>query len=230
MTLGLAVALIPIKGFEHGKTRLRERLSAVQSAELAQGMFEHVLATSLACSRLSGVLVVSDAERIAQLAAERGAEALRDSPAEVGRPRLAQVVDGALAHLRAQGAGVALVLMADLPLLRASDIEQLLEALEQCDLVLAPDVRGLCTNALALRLGATERFETAFGSERSLALHEERARALALGVCQVPNPRLSLDIDLPTDLDALARSREDQYPRGAALPTMKQCPTCHMRF
>ncbi len=205
MTLGPAVALIPIKGFDHGKTRLRERLSTVQRAALAQGMFEHVLATSLACSRLSGVLVVSEAERIAQLAAERGAQALRDPPTVLDRPRLAHVVDSGLAHLRAQGAGVALVLMADLPLLRASDIEQLLEALEQCDLVLAPDARGLCTNALALRLGGPERFATAFGSERSLALHEERARALALAACQVPNPRLSLDIDLPTDLDALER-------------------------
>ncbi|HKU44542.1 MAG TPA: 2-phospho-L-lactate guanylyltransferase [Polyangiales bacterium] len=204
------VALIPIKGFEHAKTRLRERLTATERAELARGMFEHVLAQSLACQRLSGVLVLSDADEIAELAIQRGARALPDSAAAAGRPRLAQVVDRALEQLRSQGVARALVLMADLPLLRTSDLEELLDALEHSDVVLAPDARGPCTNALGLRLPEAERFESAFGSEHSLALHEQRARALGLRVRRAPNPRLSLDIDLPADLDALARSREDE--------------------
>jgi 2-phospho-L-lactate/phosphoenolpyruvate guanylyltransferase len=207
-----AFAVIPIKRFEHGKTRLGELLGAAERAELAQRMFEHVLAASLGCAALSGVLVVSDSPEIAQLARERGAQALSDPPAESGvepRARLAHVVDAALEHLRGQDAGAALVLMADLPLLRSSDLDQLLAALEHNELVVAPDGRGQCTNALGLRLPATVLFHNAFGSEHSLALHEARARALGLSLRREPNPRLALDIDLPADLDALARSRED---------------------
>lgn len=212
MTRQAAVALIPIKGFEHGKTRLRERLNAGERSQLARRMFERVLGETLACPRVSQVFVLSDADAVAALAAERGAPVLRDPEAAQSdeRPRLAQVVEGALAHVRRERAAVALVLMADLPLVRASDLEQLLDALEHAELVLAPDARGSCTNALALRLSATERFEVAFGSERSLALHQERASALGLSVRLLPNPRLSLDIDLPADLDALASSREDE--------------------
>ena len=213
LTFEPAFAVIPIKRFDHSKTRLGELLGAAERGELARRMFEHVLAASLGCTALAGVLVVSDSAEIAQLARERGAQALADPPAREGdvRARLAQVVDAALAHLRAQRAGAALVLMADLPLLRSSDLDQLLAALEHHDLVLAPDARGQCTNALALRLGADAavQFQSAFGSAQSLAEHEARARALGLSLWREPNPRLALDIDLPADLDALARSRED---------------------
>jgi 2-phospho-L-lactate guanylyltransferase len=211
MTLGPAFAVIPIKRFEHGKTRLGELLGAAERSELARRMFEHVLSASLGCAALAGVLVVSDSAEIAQLARARGARALLDPPLIPGdeRARLAQVVDAALAQLRSQRAGAALVLMADLPLLRSSDLDTLLSALERSDVVLAADARGLCTNALALRLDSAANFQNAFGSARSLALHEARARALGLSLSHEPNPRLSLDIDLPADLDALARSRED---------------------
>jgi len=211
LTFAPVFAVIPIKRFDHGKTRLGELLGAAERGELAQRMFEHVLTASLECAALSGVLVVSDSPEIAQLARERGATALSDPPARADdeRARLAQVVDAALAHLRSQRAGAALVLMADLPLLRSSDLDQLLAALEHHDVVLAADARGQCTNALALRLTAAVQLQNAFGSAQSLALHEARARALGLSLWREPNPRLALDIDLPADLDALARSRED---------------------
>ena len=211
MKLGPAFAVIPIKRFDHGKTRLGELLGADDRGQLAQRMFEHVLAASLGCSALAGVVVVSDSPEIARLARERGAQALSDPPlaADDPRARLAQVVDAALEHLRGQHAGAALVLMADLPLLRSSDLDPLLAALEHADLVLAADARGQCTNALALRLDRAVQFQNAFGSAQSLALHEARARALGLSLRREPNPRLALDIDLPADLDVLARSRED---------------------
>jgi 2-phospho-L-lactate guanylyltransferase len=209
-----AKAVIPIKAYERGKTRLRERLEDGPRAHLSREMFERVLEACLACAELTGALVLTDAPDIARAARERGADVLEDPPdAEpqlAGSPRLARLVDRALAHLRAEGVDVALVLMADLPQLSPADLSPLLAAVERCDVVLTPDLRGECTNALALRFGvAADRFRTAFGNPRSLRLHERAARELGLQVCVQENPRLALDLDVPADLDLLAGLHHD---------------------
>jgi 2-phospho-L-lactate guanylyltransferase (CobY/MobA/RfbA family) len=120
------------------------------------------------------------------------------------------LIDAAFAHLRAQGVGVALVLMGDLPRVEPRDLSSLLAALETADLALAPDLSGACTNAMALRFGpAADRLKTAFGSPGSLELHARFARELGLRVHVEENPRLGLDLDTPADLDLLARLHQD---------------------
>lgn len=203
----LAKAVIPIKRFERGKSRLSERLSDAERAQLSKSMFDRVLGASLACPGLHGALVLTDDPDIAREVRSRGADVLEDPP---GTARLSALIDAAFAHLRAQGVGVALVLMGDLPRATAEDLHGLLEALDGADIALAPDLRGVCTNALALRFGpASERFQTAFGGPDSLASHLQRARELGLRVRVEPNPRLGLDLDLPADLDLLARLNHD---------------------
>lgn len=204
----VAKAVIPIKRFERGKTRLGERLSDADRSQLSQAMFERVLAATLACPELHGALVLTDAPDIARAVRGRRADVLEDPDA--GSPRLGALIDAAFAYLRAQGVGVALVLMADLPRVEASDLTAMLAALDGADLALAPDLRGVCTNALALRLGpAGERFKTAFGGPQSLELHMRFARELGLRARIVENPRLALDLDTPADLDLLAGLHQD---------------------
>jgi len=204
-------ALIPIKGFERGKSRLTPRLGASERSALARSMFDHVLGLCLSSPRLAGTLVATDSPEIARLASARGALALADPPAaaEPRGARLALVIDAGLAALRERSAAAALVLMADLPRIGAADVAELLQTLEGCDVVLASDSRGRCTNALGLRLGEATRFPTAFGDADSLVVHEQRARALGLCVRRCSNPRLAQDLDLPADLDVLVRSGED---------------------
>jgi 2-phospho-L-lactate guanylyltransferase len=176
MTVVRAKAVIPIKRFERGKTRLGERLSDAARAELSRSMFERVLEASLACPQLSGAVVLTDADDIARDVERRGAEVLVDPD---GAPKLGALIDAAFAHLRAQGVGVALVLMGDLPRVEARDLSALLAALETADLALAPDLSGVCTNAMALRFGpAADQFKTAFGGPGSLELHARFARGL----------------------------------------------------
>lgn len=210
----IAKAVIPIKRFERGKTRLRERLSDLDRARLSQSMFERVLNASLACPQLDGALVLTDAVDIARDVRARGADVLVDpalaADAQLTAARLGALIDAAFSHLRAQGVGVALVLMGDLPRVEPSDLTALLAALDGADLALAPDLRGECTNALALRFGpAADRFRTAFGGPGSLELHANAARALGLRVRVETNPRLGLDLDTPADLDLLAGLHQD---------------------
>jgi 2-phospho-L-lactate guanylyltransferase len=201
-----ARALIPIKSFERGKTRLRARLDERARRDLARQMFESVLHACFGCARLDGVLVLTDDEGIAEHGRAAGAAVLRDLPGAVA---LAQVVDAGLAELRADGASEALVLMADLPLLHAGDVNEIMAVLDSSDLVLAPDRSGRCTNALALRLAAAAELRTAFGAPDSLALHAARSRALGLRVAFLDNPRLALDVDVPADLDLMRGLHQD---------------------
>jgi 2-phospho-L-lactate/phosphoenolpyruvate guanylyltransferase len=213
-----ARAVIPIKRFERGKTRLRERLSDPARAQLSRSMFERVLHASLACAELNGALVLTDAPEIASDVRARGADVLEDPDSALAfdpglsltAARLGLLIDAGFAHLRAQGVGVALVLMADLPRVEPNDLSALLGRLDHADLVLAPDLRGECTNALALRFGpAADRFRTAFGGPGSLELHASAARELGLRVHVEKNPRLGLDLDTPADLDLLAGLHQD---------------------
>jgi 2-phospho-L-lactate guanylyltransferase len=212
-----AQAVIPIKRFERGKTRLRERLSNAARAQLSQSMFERVLDASLTCAELDGALVLTDAPEIARAVRERGANALEDRDlllleANPSLPvaRLGRLIDAAFAHLRGQGVRRALVLMADLPRVEPGDLIALLAALDDADIALAPDRRGECTNALALRFGpAANRFRTAFGGPGSLEQHAKSARDLGLRVRIENNPRLGLDLDTPADLDLLAGLHQD---------------------
>lgn len=208
MSARVAKAVIPIKRFERGKTRLGERLSDSARAQLSRSMFDRVLTASLTCPVLGGTVVLTDAPDIARDVRDRGAEVLEDPG--TGTPRLGELIDAAFAHLRAQGVGVALVLMADLPRLEPSDLTAMLAALEHADMVFAPDLRGVCTNALALRLGpGADRFKTAFGGPGSLELHMRFARELGLRARVEENPRLGLDLDTPADLDLLAGLHQD---------------------
>jgi len=210
----IAKAVIPIKRFERGKTRLSERLSDPERAQLSRSMFERVLNASLACPKLDGTLVLTDATAIARDVRTRGADVLEDpalaADTQLTAARLGVLIDTAFAHLRAQGVGVVLVLMGDLPRVEPGDLTALLAALDDADLALAPDLRGECTNALALRFGpAANHFRTAFGGPGSLELHTKTARELGLRVRVEKNPRLGLDLDTPADLDLLAGLHQD---------------------
>jgi len=190
-------ALVPAKSLERAKSRLSGSLGAVERADLARAMLEHVLSVLAASGKIDGVMVVTDGEGVAELARARGAVAVRDAAS----PPLGAIVDAALAELRARGAGSALVLMADLPLLTPGDVGQLVARMAEVDVVAAPDLRGEGTNALGL--APPDRLRTSFGTRDSFDRHLRTAEAagLALGVHR--SDGLAFDVDEPADLEAL---------------------------
>jgi 2-phospho-L-lactate/phosphoenolpyruvate guanylyltransferase len=184
-------AIVPVKGFARGKSRLAPVLPAGAREVFARGLLEHVLGVLGAC-RLGGVLVATDSEEVAELARARGASARLDG-ASAGT--LAEVLDAALADVEGRGAHAALVLMADLPQLAPSDVRDILRALDDHDVVLVADARGRHTNALAL--SPPTRIRTCFG--RSESFREHCARAAGLRVAIVESAGVALDVDEPVD-------------------------------
>jgi 2-phospho-L-lactate guanylyltransferase len=193
-------AIVPAKSLKHGKSRLGAVLAGEDRVRFARGLLEHVLGV-LRASPVEGVLVATNGDDVAELALQAGASVLRDPGDEPStsarRPRLAAVVDRALYAVAARGAGAAVVLMADLPLLEPRDVGALAGALVDHDIVLARDRLGRHTNALAV--APPTAIETCFGSEDSFAEHCAAARAAGLRLAILDNDRIAFDVDGPAD-------------------------------
>ncbi|MCG8416463.1 MAG: 2-phospho-L-lactate guanylyltransferase [Proteobacteria bacterium] len=184
-----------MKSFARAKTRLGN-LSPAERVELAESFFDHVVSLLGQSRELGGILVATNGDDVAALASHRNCSVLRDT---VGRPEpgLSGVVDAALTHLATAGAGAAVVLMADLPTLAGDDIDRLITAMRQYDVVLAPDRHERGTNALGLDLPS--RMPTCFGREDSFSCHLGRSWQHQLRVWVERSPGLAFDVDVPAD-------------------------------
>jgi 2-phospho-L-lactate/phosphoenolpyruvate guanylyltransferase len=174
-------AIVPINLGRERKSRLAERLSAIERAVLADAMSDHVLECLRASAEISRIIVLAPQEPT-----QAGIEWRRD---------LGRGLNAELGALREGISGHLLVIHGDLPLLGVDDVRALLAAAQAAGVALAPDRHGLGTNAVALMAG--EDFVFAFG-EGSLARH-----ALTLGAAMVSRTGLACDVDTPADLDAV---------------------------
>lgn len=203
-----AWALVPVKRFDRGKSRLGDALEPGAREELSRAMFDRVvgevLAKVVARGDLAGVLVVTDGDEVAARARAHGAEAMISEGVRPGR-KLGAIVDEGLADLERRGAKAALVIMGDLPSLEPEDVLALAALLATHDLALAPDSAGTGTNALAVHLPAP--MPTRFCGGESLADHLEDARKLGLRVALCERAGFGFDVDQPGDYERL-RGRE----------------------
>lgn len=177
-------AIIPLKPPGWRKSRLAGRLSAAQRDRLAEEMFHHVAGVLRAVPAIVDVALLSECALPGW-----AANWIRDQ----GRGLNAELCDAA----KPRQAKNLLVIHADLPLLTAGDVFDLIAG-DQSGSAIAPDRHGTGTNALALR--GVAGFGFAFGA-LSFARHLARARGPMRVVERIG---LGLDVDTPEDLD-LAR-------------------------
>jgi 2-phospho-L-lactate guanylyltransferase len=193
-------ALIPVKGFDRGKSRLSAVLPPTERAALSRELFEHVVRVLQDSPSIDGVATVSDSIEAREHAERLGAVSLEDAEGNQG---LADIVDTALADLEARGATSVLVCMSDLPELSAEDIESVGRQLEEADVVLVPDLVQRGTNVVAVRPPSV--LPSCLGHEDSLQRHRDLARDLGLTVSTQLRAGLSFDVDHPGDLARLRR-------------------------
>ncbi len=193
-------ALVPIKGFDRGKSRLSEVLGQAERAELARGMFEHVMRVLRASPDIDAIAAVSDSAQARELAEGLGALALADAAGSRG---LAEVVDGALEDLKDRGATSVLICMSDLPELTVNDVARVVRQLEESDVVLVPDLARQGTNVIAIKPATA--LPSCLGHEDSLDRHHSCARRLGLTVRIQISSTIGFDVDRPADLDRLRR-------------------------
>ncbi|HKY10115.1 MAG TPA: 2-phospho-L-lactate guanylyltransferase [Candidatus Binatia bacterium] len=191
-------ALIPVKGFRNAKQRLAPLLSNAARQVLAESMFRDVLRQVRAARGLAEIFVVTGDETVAGIAAHGGAQVIR----ERGENGETAAVDFARAELKSAGCEAVLILPADMPLVCAADIEEILAhvpagaAAPFALLVPSHDRKG--TNALLL--APPDIIKLRFGYD-SFAFHLGQISAQQLPVRFMENDHVALDIDEPQDLE-----------------------------
>jgi 2-phospho-L-lactate guanylyltransferase len=193
-----AVVLVPVKDHKEAKSRLAALLTTGERTMLVQTMFEDVAGALVHVP--SQVAVVTNCAEAAQRAEQFGWRILWESR-QVSE---SVSVDEASVLLKCEGIESVLRLPADLPLVTAADVEEVLSAgLPAPSAVLVPSRDCLGTNAL-LRT-PPDLFPSRFG-HNSFVIHKEEACRSGARVKVLNNPNIALDLDEPSDLARLLRT------------------------
>jgi len=188
--------LIPVKNLANAKQRLATILDQPTRTELAHAMLLDVVAA--VCSwtnRPATALVTSDPFAL-DVAAQFNLDVIRDN----ANRSETDAIDIATAVCLSRGVGFTLVIPGDIPLVRASELQHVLEASPTEGSVLVPSAEGRGTNA-ALRRPAGL-FPLRFGND-SFKPHLAAARAAQKPCVVLSLPGIALDIDNPSDLRGL---------------------------
>lgn len=199
--------LIPVKNLSSAKQRLAAVLDQSARTELAQAML-HDVASEVANwpRRPPCALVTSDPFAVA-LAKQYDFEIIPDlvNSGETGAVEMATRV------CVERGIDFTLVIPADIPLIRASELDQILAGAPLMGTVLVPAADGRGTNA-ALRRPANL-FPLRFGDD-SFKPHFAAAKATRAACHVLHCPGIGLDVDNPTDLhELLARPGDTRTQR-----------------
>jgi 2-phospho-L-lactate/phosphoenolpyruvate guanylyltransferase len=194
-TAGGIVATLPIRSLFHGKRRLAGHLSEAERTRLILHLCNTVVRALRDSGTVDMISLVSGDEMALRFARTLGLEPLREEEQELNG-----ALHTAMAWASAR-ADAHLIVLPDLPLLRAADIRQVVAAgSETPSLVLCPDHTGLGTNIMFARPCGV--VPPLFGLG-SLARHLEAGHAAGVPTTLIEAPGTRWDLDTPDDLRAL---------------------------
>jgi 2-phospho-L-lactate guanylyltransferase len=181
--------LIPVKDPANAKSRLAGLLSAGERRRLAWSMFEDVARAVSAATTPDRVVMVTSYQPAIARARAMGWEVL----VEEEQVSESASVDWASRLLAERGCDALMRLPADLPLVQGEDIDSLLSVqIDSPGALIVPSREG----------SGTKLFTSRFGPN-SLELHRKEAARVGIDCVIVNNPRIALDIDEPSDVEAL---------------------------
>lgn len=187
------VAFVPFKSFSRAKQRLRKRFGDHDVEAIGRAMLEDVLEALTHASGLTEVRVLTEDPEVGRVAERCGASARIRSP----DPGLNPAIEDANAEAKSAGFGATLVVLGDVPLLRAADVEAVLSAGGESAVVIVPSDDG--GTALMLRT-PPDAIPASFGP-RSFARHLTlcRERGIEPVVLEGIPETIRTDLDTPED-------------------------------
>lgn len=194
---GALAALIPVKAFAAGKSRLRGALDDDAREDLAERLAAGVIG---ACAGLNPHVVCDD-DGTAAWASEHGAAVIR-----IDEPGLNRAVRHGVAVLADAGFERVLIAHADI-----ADPSGLARLVELDGVVLVPDLALAGTNVLVTPTDFG--FSFSYG-ENSFARHLSEAERSGLPIHVVTDAGLGLDLDDPDDLAAYRQDHPTDLPAG----------------
>jgi len=199
--------IIPVKPLNRAKSRLATVLTPEQRQQFAESMFRHVLDTVRQVPQVIGTLVISRDSKALSIARDYDAKTVQ----ETGTPELNSALTRATQVVATWGVGSVLVLPADLPLVKAEDIVNILMmGRGMPSVVLATDQNQDGTNALFMRPPGVIPYAYGPGS---YSRHLELARDAGIEAKTYFSERLALDIDITEDLDSYKRMAGQTSPQ-----------------
>lgn len=195
----MRAALIPMKDLDGAKGRLADVLSPAERGGLALAMFIDVAGACVNSRLFDVVTVVSSDSDVFWQTRELGATPLAEPATLDGLNDSLRFGQRYLS--RRTGVDELLILPADVPLVRADDLQQVLEAIAgTMPAVALVRARDDGTNALAMR--PAEAIDMRFG-HRSADAHLSLARETGVPATEVECERLRFDVDSGADVEAL---------------------------
>lgn len=186
-------ALVPVKRFDLAKSRLAERLGPAERIDLARAMLEDVVEQIAQTERFAGVLVVTGDAEAAAIAHDFSAQVLTDLTENGTNEAVLQ----GLRNLDDAGKTKVVIVPSDIPFVTASELHDVLLALERVPIVIAPAARDGGTNILAL--SPPHVMTPAFGPD-SFARHIACAASIGLQPAILKLEGAAHDIDVAADL------------------------------
>ncbi len=184
-----------MRSLTNGKRRLEGVLSDECRQRLNESFLDHTLRVATRVFSAKDCIVISPAQEVLARAQGFGVQTLL----ETSPPSLNGALTQGAAWAHAEGAEAVIALSCDLPWLQATDLEALAEALKPASVVVAPDQRGMGTNAMAMMLPQGIAYH--YGAN-SCAKHAAAATAAGLTFQLLKRPGLERDIDTPEDFKA----------------------------
>lgn len=203
--------VVPIKSFTQAKKRLATVLTAQQRSELMAHMVDDVLDAIAATAEVDGITVVTGDLEVKHWVGQRAlslSKPLRvldqptapSHPGELGEDGLCRAYSAAAAQLMAEGVGSMLLLPADIPLIKAADLQALISAHKCPGVTLARAGSDGGTNALLV--SPPNMIAPAFG-HNSCQRHIDLTREQGYEPSVLDVPALSLDVDTIDDIKSL---------------------------
>ena len=193
------VAIIPIKKFIAGKSRLSPIFRNVQRKRIAKAIFEIVLREVLK-SNFKKVWIISNDSLIkAKFGSIPGIDILWDEHYDINKTLQAKFKIAALQSL------VPVYLPADLPLITSNDINLILEkSLSSRNLVIIPDRKCKGTNCIVVPKHLVEDFVPSLG-KLSYYFHLSQAKLNGWPIMTFEVFSVSNDLDTYEDLQIIRR-------------------------
>lgn len=189
-------AVVPVKPFNKGKSRLNHLLEPEALYRLNVSLFFSTLKSLLDSHEFDDVVVISRSKSALRWAEEKGAVALVEQT-----PRsLNSAVSQAISWLDSRSVADIVVLPTDLPLVTSKDISQLIAISAEPGIIIVPDRHKSGTNAICMKGGA--RIEPCFGVH-SFQKHCSAVLAKDLPLTVWLNERIGMDLDTQTDLEII---------------------------
>jgi 2-phospho-L-lactate/phosphoenolpyruvate guanylyltransferase len=190
------VILVPVKNLSSAKQRLAAILDQPSRTALAQAMLHDVLTTLHGWKDRPPVALVTSDPYAVKLGGEYKFEIIPDpdNPGETGAIEMATQI------CVKRGADNTLVIPADIPLIQAWELEEILKHAPAEGSVLVPAADGRGTNAAFRR--PANLFPLRFGND-SFKPHHAAAQATGKPCAVLKLPGIAVDVDNPSDLQQL---------------------------